>query len=97
MIIPIFQAAQYVDETGYLTSYSQLYNDSLNSTLREGLSDNGWTLPQVTPTELTAIAAFTGLNEMPDGTLWYVVNGATSQLVVKINGALRQVTTTAYP
>ncbi len=99
MIIPTFQSAQYVDENGYLTSQMQMYNDELNNILRNGLSDNGWTLPTVTQTELTAIQAITGVDALPNGTIWYVHddNTAVYQVVVKINGALRKITTTAYP
>ena len=101
MIIPTFQNIQYVDEDGYLTAPMQLYNDNLNNVLRGGLSDNGWTVPIVTSAQLTAIEALEGFEVMPDGTLWLVKDEAplpiVNELVVKINGALRKVTTTAYP
>ena len=99
MIIPTFQSAQYVDENGYLTSQMQMYNDELNNILRNGLSDNGWTLPTVTETQLATIDAFTGVDAMPDGTIWYIHDDDTLvyEVVVKINGALRKITTTAYP
>ena len=99
MIIPTFQAVQYTDEEGYLTTQMQMYNDELNNVLRNGLSDNGWTLPTVTQAQLAAIDAFTGIDAMPNGTIWYVHDTDTSvyEVVVKINGALRKVTTTAYP
>ena len=99
MIIPTFQAAQFVDEEGYLTSQMRAYNDELNNVLRNGLSDNGWTLPSVTQAELTAIQALPADQALPDGTVWYVHDTGTAvfEVVVKINGALRKVTTTAYP
>ncbi len=99
MIIPTFQSAQYVDENGYLTSQMQLYNDELNNVLRNGLSDNGWTLPEVTQAELTEIIALPADQALPNGTVWYVHDDgdAVYEVVVKINGALRKVTTTAYP
>lgn len=99
MIIPTFQEVQYVDANGYLTSAIQLYNDELNNILRNGLSDNGWTLPIVTQAQLTQINAFTGVDALPNGTIWYVHDDNTLvyEVVVKINGALRKVTTTAYP
>ena len=99
MIIPTFQSAQYVDENGYLTSQMQLYNDELNNVLRNGLSDNGWTLPEVTQAELTEIIALPADQALPNGTVWYVHDTGTAvyEVVVKINGALRKVTTTAYP
>ena len=99
MIIPTFQNVQFVDQNGYLTHQMQLYNDELNNVLRNGLSDNGWTLPQVTQAQLTQIDSFTGVDEMPNGTIWYVHDddSLVYEVVVKINGALRKVTTTAYP
>ena len=99
MIIPSFQAVQYVDENGYLTTQMQMYNDELNNILRNGLSDNGWTLPTVTQAQLAQIQGFTGADALPDGTVWYVhdVDTAYFQVVVKINGSLRKLTTTAYP
>jgi len=101
MIIPTFQNVQYVDKDGYLTSQMQLYNDELNNVLRNGLSDNGWTLPTVTQAELAAIMALPADQAMPDGTIWYVAQDAPlpayHEVVVKINGALRKITTTAYP
>ncbi len=100
MIIPTFQSVQFVDSNGYLTSQMQMYNDELNNILRNGLSDNGWTLPTVTQAELTSIMALPSDQQMPDGTIWYVSQIAPSpyhEVVVKINGALRKITTTAYP
>lgn len=99
MIIPTYQNVKYVDENGYLTSAMQLYNDELNNVLRNGLSNNGWTLPTVTQAQLSEIVAFTGVNAMPDGTIWYVHDDDTSvyEVVVLINGALRKITTSAYP
>lgn len=99
MIIPTFQYVQFVDDEGYLTAQMQLYNDELNNILRNGLSDNGWTLPIVTQSELTEIVSITGVDALPNGTIWYVHDDDTMvyEVVVKINGALRKVTTTAYP
>lgn len=99
MIIPTFQNAQFVEQSGYLTSQMQMYNDELNNVLRNGLSDNGWTLPKVTQAELTQIGLLPLDQQMPNGTIWYVHDDITLvyQVVVKINGALRKITTTAYP
>lgn len=99
MIIPTFQAVLFVDEKGYLTTQMQMYNDELNNILRNGLSDNGWTLPTVTQAELVDIIALPDDQQMPDGTIWYVHDDLTSvyEVVVLINGALRKITTTAYP
>ncbi len=99
MIIPTFQTVQFVDENGYLTTQMQMYNDELNNILRNGLSDNGWTLPTVTQAELVDIMALPADQQMPDGTVWYVHDDITVvyEVVVLINGALRKITTTAYP
>lgn len=99
MIIPTFQSVKFVDENGYLTSQMQMYNDELNNILRNGLSDNGWTLPEVTQAQLTSIRALPTDQALPNGTVWYVHDDNTLvyELVVLINGALRKVTTTAYP
>ena len=97
MFIPVFANVQFIKEDGYLTPYMQMYNDDLNNTLRAGLSDNGWTIPQVTNAELLEIHAYTGLAAMPDGTLWYVTDASPPTLVVQISGALKKITTTAYP
>ncbi len=99
MIIPSFQNVQYTDQNGFLTTQMQMYNDELNNVLRNGLSDNGWTLPTVTQAQLTAIMALPSDQALPNGTIWYVHDDDTSvyEVVVLINGALRKVTTTAYP
>ncbi len=98
MIIPVFSNVQYVDEDGFLTSQMQMYNDEMNNVLRNGLSDNGWTVPQITDAQLTQLEALPTIDQLPDGTLWYVIDATPDPvLVVKIDGALRQVTTTAYP
>ncbi len=99
MIIPTFVKVQYTDEEGFLTSEMQMYNDEMNNVLRNGLSDNGWTLPTVTQAQLAAIIALPADQAMPNGTTWYVHDDDTMvyEVVVLINGALRKVTTTAYP
>lgn len=90
MIIPVFSDVQYVKENGFLTEAMQIYNDQLNQALQNGLSDNGWTFPQITAANLAIIAP-----KMPDGTGWYETDA--KEIVFKINGNLRKVTTTAYP
>jgi hypothetical protein len=101
MIIPAFVNVQFTEEDGFLTPQMQLYNDELNTVLRNGLSDNGWTLPTVTQAQLADIIAFAlPTNQpMPNGTIWYVHDDDTLvyEVVVLINGALRKVTTSAYP
>ena len=112
MIIPTFQNVQYVDEEGFLTSQMQMYNDELNNVLRNGLSDNGWTIPEVTPDQLTEIMALPSDQQMPNGTMWYVSRKpsivppitAYDEVVVKMDdgtgtgtSALYKLTKAAYP
>jgi hypothetical protein len=99
MIIPTFQDVMFVEENGYLTSQMRLYNDELNNVLRNGLSENGWTLPTVTQAQLTSIRSLPADQALPNGTIWYVHDTSTSvyELVVLINGSLQKITTTPYP
>ena len=108
MIIPTFQYVKFIDENGYLTSQMQLYNDELNNILRNGLSDNGWTLPVVTQAQLTNIMALPESQKMPNGTIWVVSNPAINptynEVVVLLDdgsgtgtSALYKLTKTAYP
>lgn len=99
MNIPIFTAIQFTDENGSLTSDQELYMSRLNQAMQDGLSENGWTLPVVSVAQLAQIAALTGDREMPNGTMWYVHDAGAGvyEMVVKINNALRKVSTTAYP
>lgn len=81
------------------------YQQELNQTLRTGLSNNGWTVPQVTNTQLTidivtnpATGASTTLSAlMPDGSLWYLTDAVPPCYVGKVSGSLVKFTTTAYP
>ncbi|MBP6919295.1 MAG: hypothetical protein KBB94_10325 [Legionellaceae bacterium] len=73
-----------------------VFIDSINQTIEEIESilngnNDGIIAPQKTAAEIAALAV-----DAPDGTIWYASDG-TQNLVIKINGALRQVTTTAYP
>ncbi len=90
MYIPTFNDLKYTKEDGYLTPEMQIYHDQLNQSLQDGLSDNGWTFPPISAANLAIVAPI-----MPDGTGWY----ETTQhvIVFKLNGALRKVTTAAYP
>ena len=102
MIIPTFVSVQFVDKDGYLTSAMQLYNDELNNVLRNGLSDNGWTIPNITDAQLTALEALPAFDQMPLGTVWYVTDAAPPTLVVKMDdglgtAGLYKISTTAYP
>lgn len=107
MIIPTFQNVQYVEKDGYLTAQMQLYNDELNTVLRNGLSDNGWTLPTVTRAELLNIMSLPADQQMPIGTMWYVCDKPPltpyNEIVVKMDdgtgtgSVLYKLTKTAYP
>jgi hypothetical protein len=88
--IPTFIDVMFVKPDGYLTPEMQLFHDQINQTFQNGLSDNGWTVPQITAANLVLIAP-----DMPNGTCWYETDN--HQVVFKINGALRKVTTTVYP
>jgi hypothetical protein len=90
MFIPVFTHVKFVDDDGFLSIAMQDYNDLLNQALQNGLSDSGWTSPMITAANIVAIAP-----SMPDGTFWYETDN--KEVVFKINGALRKVTTTAYP
>lgn len=90
MNIPTFINIKFVENDGFLTAEMQYYNDELNQVLQAGLSDNGWTFPQISDTDLTEVAPM-----MPNGTGWY--ENVNHEIVFKVNGALRKVTTTAYP
>jgi len=108
MNIPTFANIQFTKNDGFLTAQMQMYNDQLNTVLRNGLSDNGWTLPTVTQAQLTEINALTGINALPNGTIWYVaspaVNPTYNEIVVKLDdgtgmgtSALYKLTKVAYP
>jgi hypothetical protein len=108
MIIPTFQSVQFVDDKGYLTSQMQMWHDELNNVLRNGLSDNGWTLPTVTQAELASIIALPADQQLPNGTIWYVANPAINptynEIVIKLDdgtgmgtSALYKLTKSAYP
>ncbi len=90
MNIPVFSDIKYVEEDGFLTPAMQIYNDELNQSLQNGLSDNGWTFPPITAANLAIVSPL-----MPDGTGWYESDAQV--IVFKLGGALRKVTTTAYP
>ena len=110
MIIPTFVNVQFVDKDGYLTSQMQMYNDELNNILRNGLSDNGWTIPVVTQAQLALIQSLPDLQKLPNGTIWAVQDTPPlpapqyNEIVVKLDdgtgagtSALYKLTKTAYP
>ena len=81
------------------------YQEELNQTLRDNLSNNGYPLPSVTDAQLTtdlvlnpSTGQMTTLSTlMPDGTIWFVNDSAPPTAVIKISGALYKFSTTAYP
>jgi hypothetical protein len=85
MNIPTFLNDKYIDEAGYLTSSQQIFNDQLNQAMQASLSDNGWTLPLQTTTNINTIAP-----TMPNGTMWY--DSDTDEFKVTINGTVKVVT-----
>lgn len=92
MKIPGFLNMQFVQEDGLLTPEMGRYNENLNRAMQDALSDNGWTVPQQTSANITTISA-----SMPDGTIWYAVDGAPACLVAKVNGSLVRLSTTPFP
>jgi hypothetical protein len=68
------------------------YNEELNQTLRDGLSDNGWTTPQISAANLAIIAP-----QMPDGTQWYVTDAVPPGPVMNVAGVIKRLATAAYP
>ena len=57
------------------------YNELFNQTLRAGLSDNGWTVPNLTSAQITTIG-----DSLPVGTIWFDTDLA--KLVVKTAGTI---------
>lgn len=90
MMIPVFSEVQYVKPDGYLTPPMQIYHDQLNQALQNGLSDNGWTVPQISAANLVLVEP-----KMPNGTIWYVTD--SNEFVGKVNGSLMKFTMAAYP
>lgn len=68
------------------------YNEDLNQTINDNLSDNGFIIPQISNADLLAISP-----SMPDGTFWYCTDHVPPVYVGKISGALVKFTTAAYP
>lgn len=90
MIIPGFLNIQFTESNGYLTAPMRLYNDQLNQSLQNGLSDNGWTVPALTTQQIETASSTVpnglfvdGVNQvgMPVGTIWF--DTTISKLKVK--------------
>ena len=85
-------------------SNQENYNEELSQTLIQNLSDNGYVIPTLTNAQLTVnpfvlptgVVTTVALG-MPDGTIWYISDGAPADFVVKRSGALRRLVTAAYP
>lgn len=81
------------------------YQRELNQTLIDNVGNNGFVITSVTDAQLTTNiiigpdGSLTSLGAlMPDGTIFYVEDAVPSPVFVgKINGALRQFVTNAYP
>lgn len=58
----------------------EFYNEELNQTLQDGLSNNGWTVPQLTNAQIIAVAP-----QMPVGTIWYNTDDNKLQVLVGYN------------
>jgi len=50
--------------------YEEDYQRQLNQVLLESLSNNGWTLPNLTNAQVTLITSYTFERIMPVGTQW---------------------------
>jgi len=87
------------------TDSQRLYQQELSQTLINGLSNNGWTVPQLTDAQLRTDVVLdpnTGANStlkdiMPDGTIWFITDATPPCYVGKISGSLVKFTTTVYP
>lgn len=86
-------------------STQENYNEELNEVLRQNLSNNGWVLPSISNQDLTVtliqnpntLLNTTVENLMPNGTAWYVNDATPPCVVIKIDGALEKIITSAYP
>jgi hypothetical protein len=67
----------------YLTGLegSELYNDQLNQSLQDSISDDGFVMPSQ-PT--SSIVTLSGM--MPNGTIWY--DQTTHELKARVNGSI---------
>ena len=94
-----------MDIPSYIKSPDQEnYNEELSQTLIAGLSDKGWTVPQITTANLTVTpilapdGTITTLSAfMPDGSIWFCTDHVPPVYVGKISGALVKFTTNPFP
>ncbi len=66
----------YISNPENTSSGDENYNAELNQTLQDGLSDNGWTAPNLTTAQIATIEP-----QMPNGTIWF--NSSLAKLQVK--------------
>jgi hypothetical protein len=65
-----------MDLPTYITNQNQEnFNEELNQTLRDNLSNNGWIFPSLTTAQIIAIEP-----QMPNGTFWFNTTLAKGQL-----------------
>lgn len=64
---------------------NQSFFEEMFLTLLEGLSNNGWTVPNLTTAQITAVQS-----QMPVGTLWF--NTSVDKLQVKTSGGIETIT-----
>lgn len=90
---PVFAEELPEDFVFWLT----VFIDSINQTI-DSIENifNGQNDGLIAPQKLSAEIATLSLTA-PDGTMWYATDSAPPNLVIKINGALRQVSTVAFP
>lgn len=86
-----------VNNLDYFVFWLTVFVDSINETLTKiedglNISDNGISIPQFTTAEITAFSATAS-----DGTMWYASDSIPPNVVIKINGALVQLTTAPFP
>ena len=81
MNIPI-----YVNNPDNTSTGDENYNADLNQTLLDGLSDNGWTVPNLSAADIATIEP-----SMPNGTIWFNTNLAKLQ-VKTASGVIETIT-----
>lgn len=64
---------------------NQAFFEELFQTLLQGLSNNGWTVPNLSTADITSVEP-----SMPLGTIWYNTN--LNKLQVKTSGGVETIT-----
>lgn len=75
MNIPVFFNSRFVNENGFLTNEIQMFIDQLMQSLQSGISNNGFTFPQVDTATITLLEP-----RMPNGTAWFNTDLALPQM-----------------